>query len=287
MSDTYKKAFEDFEFLNRDELRHVRLQTEMLKPAIIMDEHYIQSTVCVFGSARTMCPTEAESKLRHIKKEMKKDPKSKKSQKDLAHAEKMLECSHDYALAREFSARMSRVGQETGAMEYVICTGGGPGIMEAANRGAHDVGAKSIGLNITLPHEQDPNRYISPDLNFLFRYFAIRKMHFLMRAKALCAFPGGYGTMDELFETLTLIQTHKTKKIPVLLFNKKFWTTLINWDYFVECGVISAEDLDLIAYFEDPDEAVDYVLDFHSKAEKESGGETRKKRKAKGPISEI
>ena len=264
MSNTYKKAFEDLDFLNRPEVRHLRLQTEMIKPDLVMDEHYIQSTVCVFGSARTQCPTEAESKLRHARKDLEENPKSKELKDKVAHCERMLTCSHDYAIAREFSAMMSRVGQETGAMEYVICTGGGPGVMEAANRGAKDVNAKSIGLNITLPHEQDPNPYISPDLNFLFRYFAIRKMHFLLRAKALCAFPGGYGTMDELFETLTLIQTHKTEKIPVLLFNKKFWTTLVNWDYFVECGMISADDLDLIKFFEEPKEAVDYILDFYA-----------------------
>ncbi len=134
--------------------------------------------------------------------------------------------------------------------------------MEAANRGAHDVGAKSIGLNITLPHEQKPNPYISPELNFLFHYFSIRKMHFLLRAKALCAFPGGFGTMDELFETLTLIQTHKTKRIPVLLFNRKFWEELINWDYFIERQVISPDDLNLFQFVEEPQEAVEIIVDF-------------------------
>ena len=175
----------------------------------------------------------------------------------------MLEGSHDYAVAREFAAQMSRVGQETGAMEYVICTGGGPGIMEAANRGAKDVGAKSIGLNITLPHEQEPNPYISPDLNFLFRYFAIRKMHFLLRAKALCAFPGGFGTMDELFETLTLIQTGKTERIPILLFGREFWEELVDFDAFIKWGMISPEDLDLFVYCETAEEGVNHILNFY------------------------
>ncbi|OVE82578.1 hypothetical protein BVY04_00630 [bacterium M21] len=265
---TYSKAYEDIEFLKRNELRAVRMQTEMLKPQIVMDEQYIQSTICVFGSARTLCPTDATSRLHKANDELAKDPGSKALKETVAHAERMLTCSHDYAVAREFSAHMSKVGQQTGAMEYVICTGGGPGIMEAANRGASDVGAKSIGLNITLPHEQDPNKYISPDLNFLFHYFSVRKMHFLLHAKALCAFPGGFGTMDELFETLTLIQTHKTNKIPVLLFNKEFWTRLVDWDYFVDCGMISAEDLELVHYFEDPEKAVDFIVDFYASENK-------------------
>ncbi len=270
MGSTYVKAYEDLDFLKRDELRAVRLQTEMLKPQIVMEEEYIRSTVCVFGSARTLSPTEAQSRLHKAEQALKKSPKSKKAKLAVDLAQHQLDASHDYAIAREFSARMSRVGQQTGAMEYVICTGGGPGIMEAANRGAHDVHAKSIGLNITLPHEQQPNQYISPELNFLFHYFSVRKMHFLLHAKALCAFPGGFGTMDELFETLTLIQTHKTKRIPVLLFNEKFWRELINWDHFVECGMISPEDLDLVAHFEDPEQAVDHILDFW--AERSNGG---------------
>ncbi len=263
MSNTYLKAYEDIDFLNRDETRHVRLQTELIKPELVMEDELIQSTVCVFGSARTLCPTNAQADLDDAEEALKKDPDSRDLKAAVKRAQQQVENSEDYAKARRFAALMSQFGQKTGALEYVICTGGGPGIMEAANRGAHDVGAKSIGFNITLPHEQCPNGYISPELNFLFHYFSVRKMHFMLRAKALCAFPGGFGTMDELFETLTLIQTHKTRQIPVILFNRPFWDRLIDWEYFVERGVISPEDLYLIQFTEDPHEAVDRIIEFH------------------------
>lgn len=268
MGNTYLKAYEDLEFLHRDELRHVRLQTELLKPDLIMKDELIQSTVCVFGSARTLCPAVAQARLDGAVEELFRNQGSVEPAKAVEQARLAVERSRDYAMARSFAALMSRFGQTTGALEFVICTGGGPGIMEAANRGASDVGAKSIGLNITLPCEQEPNEYVSPDLNFLFHYFSMRKMHFMLRAKALCAFPGGFGTMDELFETLTLIQTRKTRRIPVILFNRPFWENLVDWQYFVSEGMISPEDLSLVQYCEDPQEAVDLIIDFYGHGER-------------------
>ena len=180
----------------------------------------------------------------------------------LDDAEQKLRDSRYYAMAREFASKISKFGQSTGASEYVVCTGGGPGIMEAANRGADDMGAISIGLNITLPHEQAPNPYITDELNFMFHYFSIRKMHFLLMAKALCAFPGGFGTLDELFETLTLIQTGKQEKIPVILFGEEFWESLINWQVLVDRNVISEDDLELFTYCENTDDALNIIVDF-------------------------
>lgn len=264
---TYLKAYEDIEFLHRDELRHVRLQTEMLKPELVMKDALIQSTVCVFGSARTLCPTIAQARLDDAEDELRKNPDSGELTSAVEQARQAVEKSRDYARARSFAALMSRFGQTTGAQEFVICTGGGPGIMEAANRGAADVGAKSIGFNITLPKEQKPNEFISPDLSFLFHYFSMRKMHFMLRAKALCAFPGGFGTVDELFEVLTLIQTRKTKRIPVILFNRPFWEKLIDWQYFADQGMISQADLNLVHYCEDPQEAVNLIIDFYGHSE--------------------
>jgi uncharacterized protein (TIGR00730 family) len=265
VGNSYLKAFEDIDFLNRDELRAVRLQTELLKPELIMEDELILSTVCVFGSARTLDPTEAQAKLQRAEDALTRDTDSAAAQERVRLAQIAVEHSVDYARARQFAALMSQFGQKTGALEFVICTGGGPGIMEAANRGAADVNAKSLGLNITLPHEQKPNRYVTPELNFLFQYFSIRKMHFLLRARALCAFPGGFGTLDELFETLTLIQTHKTERIPVILFNRPYWDGLINWQVLVDRGMIAREDLNLVVYAEDPKTAVELIVDFHGR----------------------
>ena len=177
----------------------------------------------------------------------------------MAIAKRQVELAKYYDVAREFSRLVSSTCQVDGRCDYVVVTGGGPGIMEAANRGAADVNAKSIGLNITLPHEQAPNPYITPKLSFQFRYFAIRKMHFLIRAKALVAFPGGFGTLDELFETLTLAQTGKTDKVIVVLVGKAFWDELIKWQVLVDCGLISPQDLDLFHYAETAQEAWDLI----------------------------
>jgi len=257
------KAYEDLAFLKRDEVRPVRLQLELLKPEIVLRDHQVRSTVVVFGSARTLPPDAARAHLHAAETAAAAAPADATLQRALKAAQLASHSSIYYEQARAFAAQISKLGQNDSELDYVICTGGGPGIMEAANRGAHDVGAKSIGLNITLPHEQNPNPYITPEFNFLFHYFSIRKMHFLLRAKALCAFPGGYGTMDELFETLTLIQTHKSARIPIILFGKDYWQKLINWDTFVEWGMIAEADLDLFRYASTPEEGVEKVLAYY------------------------
>ena len=270
MAEIPLKAYEDIEFLKRDELRAVRLQTELLKAQIVMDEQKIGSTVCVFGGSRIESPEMAERRLQTARDHLHAYPDDPATHARLRKALRAHDRSTYYAMAREFSRLMSIVGQKrstNGMREYVVTTGGGPGIMEAANRGATDVEAKTIGLNITLPHEQEPNPYITPELSFLFHYFSIRKMHFLLRAKALCAFPGGFGTMDELFETLTLIQTVKSEKIPVILFGEKFWNGLINWEAFLEWEVISPNDLHLFQYAECPIDGVRMILEFYGESE--------------------
>ncbi len=250
-SPSFTLAYEDNEFVMRDELRSVRLQLELLKPELIQHEHDIESTVVLFGSARTPDPETAMARLREVEKEV-RESGDDAGEKKLKSARKDLEMSRYYAEARELGRLISSFTEKD---KLVVVSGGGPGIMEAANRGAADVGAQSIGLNIVLPHEQSPNPYITPELCFQFHYFAIRKMHFLMRARALVAFPGGFGTMDELFETLTLIQTRKVNRIPVLLFGKSFWERIVDFDALVEEKVISPEDLGLFEYVETADEA--------------------------------
>ena len=263
MNDSPLKAYEDIPFLKRDELRPVRLQLELLKPDIVMHDQQVRSTVVIFGSARTLPPDVAEERLAEAEARLTKAPDSAPLQTQLDAARLAVKASRYYAMARAFAAQISELGQSHGLLDYVVTTGGGPGIMEAANRGAADVGAKSIGLNITLPHEQHSNPYITPDLNFLFHYFSIRKMHFLMRAKALCAFPGGFGTMDELFETLTLIQTGKSPRIPVILFGREYWDRLVDWQSFLEWGMISPEDMDLFSYADSAEQGLEQVVRFY------------------------
>jgi len=254
-SSSYIPADKDTEFLQRDELRPIRIGLELLKPELIQHEEGIQSTVVVFGSARLQEPAAANHALQTAEEEAARTPNDPLRRRHVAIAKRQLELAKYYDVAREFSRVVSSTCQIDGRCDYVIMTGGGPGIMEAANRGAADVNAKSIGLNITLPHEQHPNPYITPRLSFQFRYFAIRKMHFLIRAKALVAFPGGFGTLDELFETLTLLQTGKTDKVLVVLVGRTFWEGLINWQLLVDCGLIAPTDLDLFHYAETAQEA--------------------------------
>ncbi len=247
---TYSKAFEDMSFMSRRETRPVRLQLELLKPETVLRDQNIRSTVVVFGSARLSSPEEAREALAECRRQLKAAPRDLEWRRRLKTAQLRVEQSRYYEEARRFSAMLSQASQNRKSLEFVVVTGGGPGIMEAANRGAYEVGAKSIGLNITLPHEQDPNPYITPELSFQFHYFSLRKMHFMMRAKALAAFPGGYGTMDELFETLTLIQTGKKSPIPVVLFGKKFWTRVFDWKFLADEGYIGHADLKLFAIVE-------------------------------------
>ena len=251
-SASYKLAFQDPDFLLQDELRPVRLQLELLKPELILQEQHIESTVVIYGSARITDPETAETRLVSAQAEYSRSRDDPLAAKKVASARRALEKSRYYDEARKLGHLIS---SNTGKDQLVVITGGGPGIMEAANRGAHEAGMPSIGMNIVLPHEQAPNPYITPDLNFQFHYFAVRKMHLLMRAKSLVAFPGGFGTLDELFETLTLIQTQKVQTIPVLLFGQAFWERVINFDALVEEGTIASKDLKLFEYVETAEEA--------------------------------
>ena len=256
---SYIHAFKDHDFLERDELRPIRIGLELLKPELIQREEKIHSTIVVFGSARIHEPAAMEQVLREAEAEVARTPDDPELKRRAAIARRQVALSKYYNVAREFGRLVSSTCQVEGRCEYVVVTGGGPGIMEAANRGAADVQAKSIGLNITLPHEQHPNPYITPVLSFQFRYFAIRKMHFLIRAKALVAFPGGFGTLDELFETLTLLQTGKTDHVMVVLVGREFWEHLINWQWLVDNGLISSADLKLFHYAETAQEAWDLI----------------------------
>ncbi len=251
-SASYKLAFQDADFLLKDELRPVRLQLELLKPELILQEQHIESTVVIYGSARIKDPETAENQLVSAQAEYNNSKDDPSAAKKVASARRTLENSRYYNEARKLGHLIS---SNTGIDKLVVVTGGGPGIMEAANRGAHEAGMPSIGMNIVLPHEQSPNPFIAPDLNFQFHYFAVRKMHLLMRAKSLVAFPGGFGTLDELFETLTLIQTQKVQPIPVLLFGQAYWERIINFDALVAEGTISSKDLDLFSYVESAEEA--------------------------------
>lgn len=230
-SQAYRLAFDDYDFLCRDELRPVRLQLELLKPQLMLDEAEVESTIVLFGGARIPEP----------------------ANKSAARTETLAGLSKYYEEARKFSRIMT---ERSDGKHDLIVTGGGPGVMEAGNRGAAEAGGKSVGLNIVLPHEQAPNAYVTPELCFNFHYFAIRKMHFLMRASAICVFPGGFGTLDEMFESLTLIQTGRMKRVPFLLFGREFWEKIVNWEALADAGTISEEDLDLFRFVETAEEAV-------------------------------
>ena len=231
---SYRLAFADDDFLLREDLRPVRLQLELLKPELLMDEEGVDSTIVLFGGARIPEP----------------------SKKDTARTQTLSDLSTYYEEARKFAELMTKRSMETGGRENVIVTGGGPGVMEAGCKGAEAAGGRSITLNIVLPHEQAPNEYVTPDLAFNFHYFAIRKMHFLMRAAAIAVFPGGFGTLDELFESLTLIQTGRMKPVPFLLFGTEFWNKIIDWEALSDAGTISASDLDLFRFVDTADEAI-------------------------------
>ncbi|MEO1641253.1 MAG: TIGR00730 family Rossman fold protein [Pseudomonadota bacterium] len=231
---SYALAFADPDFMCRPELRPVRLQLELLKPEMLMNEAGVESTVVLFGGARIPEP----------------------AKKEQARTKTLSDLSQYYDEARKFARIMTERSLKSGGTEDVIVTGGGPGVMEAGNRGAEDAGGRSIGLNIVLPHEQAPNPYVTPELCFNFHYFAIRKMHFLMRASAVCVFPGGFGTLDELFESLTLIQTGRMAQVPFLLFGREFWEKIIDWAALADAGTISDDDLKLFRFVETAEEAI-------------------------------
>jgi len=263
-TDTYRLAYTDRDFLLRDELRPVRLQLEHLKTEIGLQDNNVVSTIVVFGSSRISDIENATQELRDAKSQFALDEQNSTYRRRVCIAERNLKNAKYYEIAREFG----RLITENPLFEsscHVVMTGGGGGIMEAANRGAADAHGKSIGLNIVLPEEQRPNAYITPELCFQFHYFAIRKMHFLLRAKALVVFPGGFGTLDELFETLTLIQTKRIKPVPVLLFGQDYWEKIINFDVLVDEGVIDAEDLNLITYVETAEEGLECIHQFYLK----------------------
>jgi hypothetical protein len=264
-SSTYKRADSDLDFLQRDELRAVRLQLEWFKPELIQQDEGIESTIVVFGSSRLHEPHAAQAQLVKAELDLAQSPTDADKQQAVAIAKNQLALAPYYDQAREFGRLVSAACQLDGRCEYVIVTGGGPGIMEAGNRGAADVGAKSIGLNIALPFEQTPNPYITPSLCFQFRYFALRKMHFQNRAKALVVFPGGFGTLDELFGTLTLLQTGKVKNVSVVLVGRAYWEDLINWKKLVEYGLVSPKDLSLFHFAETAAEAWEIIARKHQK----------------------
>ncbi|WP_456382428.1 LOG family protein [Hydrogenimonas sp.] len=263
-SPTYRLAEEDREFLQSHETRGVRLDLDYLKAELIMTELDVQHTIVVFGSARIKERKTALAKFKEVEKKLVADPDNVKLLAQLREAERMVEMSTYYDDARKFGRLVGNSGTGPEDNRVILMTGGGPGIMEAANRGAYDVGAKSIGLNINLPHEQYPNPYISPDLCFQFHYFAIRKLHFMLRAQALVAYPGGFGTLDELFEILTLVQTRKTPEIPVVLVGRRYWERIVNFEILAEEGMISEEDLEIFAVVENAEEAWRHIIDWHT-----------------------
>ena len=255
--EAHRLAFADPEFLLRRETRGIRFQLEMLKPDLAQAEAGIEHTVVVFGSARFVDRMEAQAQLQIAQQSG--------HEQDIAKAEALVRNAEHYENARLFAQLVARsCSCLPQAEQLFICTGGGPGIMEAANRGAQEAGALSVALNIALPHEQHPNRFVTPELSFKFHYFALRKMHFMMRAKALVAFPGGFGTLDELFEVMTLVQTRKARPVPILLFGTTFWKSLINVDVLIEEGTISPSDLDLFHYVDTPEQAWQAICDFYA-----------------------
>jgi len=259
------QADRDPEFLRRDEVRGVRLEVDYLKPELLLREHGIKHTIVVFGSTRITEEAEAKRLINALEAQRKTDD-DEALEKELRIARRLLAKSHYYDTAREFGRIVGQCGCGPEDTSITLMTGGGPGIMEAANRGAFDVGAKSIGLNITLPHEQYPNPYITPELCFQVHYFAIRKLHFLRRAKALVIFPGGYGTLDECFEVLTLVQTRKIDPMPVIFVGESYWRGIINFDMLVEEGTIDEEDRELFAFAETAEAAWHVILKWHEKS---------------------
>ena len=254
-SEAYKLAFQDLDFLLREDLRPVRFQLELLKPELLLNEARIGSTFVFYGSARIPAPDMTDALI-----------EAATNEQQLRVAERLKAKSRYYEVARELARLASRSELDAeGLRHFVVCSGGGPSIMEAANRGAWEEGRDTIGLNIVLPHEQLPNRYVTPELSFQFHYFALRKMHFLLRARAVAVFPGGFGTFDEMFELLTLIQTGKVRPLPILLFGEEFWTKVVDFQALADEGVISPNDLDLIHWSEDAAEAWDFIQCFYER----------------------
>ena len=264
-SPSYRVAYKDIEFLSDRRLRPMRMELELLKPELALREAKVRSTIVVFGSTRIVEPAEAERNLHRAKATLADTPDDPRRQRAVARAKRIAAKSEYYEHAREFARLVSAECQQNEQCDYVVVTGGGPGIMEAANRGAYDAEAKSIGLNVQLPHEQEPNPYISPELCFQFHYFAMRKFHFILRAKGLVVFPGGFGTLDELFDALTLRQTGRMQNIPIIMFGRKHWEKVVNFQFLADEGTIDDDDLDLFRYAETAQEAWDMIQKFHQR----------------------
>lgn len=265
-SPSYREADRDVDFLDRYETRGLRLQLDYLKPELWLERHGVRHVVVVFGGTRLVEPDSAERRVAALGAALGADPERADLRRRLAVAERVLANSRYYEVARAFGGVVSHASRDPRYTGLVVMTGGGPGIMEAANRGAFEAGANSIGLNIHLPHEQYPNPYITPDLCFRFHYFALRKLHFLLRARALVAFPGGYGTFDELFETLALIQTRKIAPVPVVLVGEAFWRRAFDVDFLVSEGVIDDEDRELFWYAETAQQAWDDIVEWYARS---------------------
>jgi len=263
-SASYRQADQDVDFLNQDELRAFRLQVDFFKAEQALIENQVNNTIVVFGGTRIKEPGEAKRKVDGLKAALASKPDDTHLHRKLRVAERIYAKSHYYNVAREFGRLVGASRQQARERACVIMTGGGPGLMEAANRGAYDTGALTVGLNINLPYEQFPNPYITPELCFRFHYFAMRKLHFLLRAKALVVFPGGFGTFDELFETLTLMQTRKIKQAPVVLVGECFWKDAFNVDFLIDEGVIDPEDRDLFWYAETAEDIWQSILDWYN-----------------------
>lgn len=272
-SRAYVRADRDSQLLERDELRHARLQLEYLKPEIALREHGVESVIVLFGGTRVIERSQAEARAAAIRAALADAPGDVRALQDLAVAERIVAKSHYYDVARDFARLVSNYCARHAPCEFFIATGGGPGIMEAGNRGAYEGGRPTIGLNIVLPHEQYPNPYITPELCFQFRYFALRKLHFLKRAKALVAFPGGYGTFDEVFDALCLVQTHKMAAIPIVLVGESFWRRAFDAAYLAAEGVIAEEDLGLFRYAETAEEIWTHVRAWYGLPERPDCGE--------------
>jgi uncharacterized protein (TIGR00730 family) len=254
-SPSYRVAYRDVDLLDRPELRSVRMELELLKPELYFQQHNVRSTIVVFGSTRIVEPASARKQLEQARRELTEAPGDHRRQRAVARAQRLFERSHYYDLARDFGRLVAAECQDGPQCDYVIVTGGGPGIMEAANRGAYEAGSKSVGLNIRLPQEQQPNVYITPELCFQFHYFAMRKFHFVLRAKALVVFPGGFGTLDELFDALALRQTGKMQAIPIILFGREYWERVIDFQFLADQGTVADGDLDLLDFAETAAEA--------------------------------
>lgn len=264
-SPTYRQADRDLEFLDSDDTRGVRLQIDYLKPELTLRKLGVDHTIVVFGGTRVREPAAAERRVRALEKQLEAAPGDAELEHLLAIAKRLRAKSHYYDVARELGRLVGQCRSHDFDCRLLVMTGGGPGIMEAANRGAYDVGAPSIGLNITLPREQFPNPYISTDLCFRFHYFAMRKLHFLLRARALVAFPGGYGTFDEVFETLTLVQTRTIEPVPVVLVGEEFWRRAVDFDFLVDEGVIEREDRELFWFAESAEDVWQSILAWHER----------------------